>query len=268
MIGNAPEDSSEATSSPAPSRNGGLLPKVGKYGVIAAVGLIAVGVMMSRHGISCSSADARETVGNIAREHQALVVDLALRGGGEAATCEQNAQCSNAEKELGAAKAAVTQLIDGCNAIASEADYDACPTADGVFHYTTDVMASAWGTTINDGDGNPIRASARKTFMDQHNSQQVFARWKAADSALTAAKENLQSADRQARDAKWQEAAKNLQYQLENIIMTATDKDTGSVSCKADLVGEVPDWGSATKPITYTVEKTSDGDLYATVWGI
>lgn len=69
-------------------------------------------------------------------------------------------------------------------------------------------------------------------------------------------------------DDAWNAAVEKVQYQLENVIMTATDKDTGSVSCKADLVGEVPDWGKATLPITYTVEKTSDGDLYATVWGI
>lgn len=73
---------------------------------------------------------------------------------------------------------------------------------------------------------------------------------------------------REKRNVQGAEALKSLQYRLENIIMTATDKDTGGVSCKADLVGEATGLGSATQPITYTVEKTSEGKLYATVWGL
>ena len=70
------------------------------------------------------------------------------------------------------------------------------------------------------------------------------------------------------RKAEGADALKSLQYRMENIIMTATDKDTGAVSCKANLVGEAPGLGSAQRPIAYTVEKTSEGKLYATVWGL
>jgi hypothetical protein len=42
----------------------------------------------------------------------------------------------------------------------------------------------------------------------------------------------------------------------------------GAVSCAAVLHGEAEKYGTAEEPITYKVEQTSDGKLYATVYGL
>ena len=61
--------------------------------------------------------------------------------------------------------------------------------------------------------------------------------------------------------------AKNIAYKLGAIRMKSKDADTKAVSCAAKLHGEI-EGISAEVEITYQVEKTSDGDLYATVYGL
>ena len=67
-------------------------------------------------------------------------------------------------------------------------------------------------------------------------------------------------------------------YKIAAIRMKAKDATTKAVTCEADLILEMPHLErlfiipgmplSEKKPITYQIEKTSDGQLYATVSGL
>lgn len=70
------------------------------------------------------------------------------------------------------------------------------------------------------------------------------------------------------QDKAWDEAVKGIAYSLSNIIMTAKAQDTGTVQCKATLVAHLDGIDDATADITYSIEKNSDGDLIATVYGL
>jgi hypothetical protein len=63
----------------------------------------------------------------------------------------------------------------------------------------------------------------------------------------------------------WNKSKSNIIYKLENTVMTFIDKSTGRVECKSKIVGEVPGWGSANQDIRYSVERTTDGNLYVTL---
>jgi hypothetical protein len=163
-------------------------------------------------------------------------------------------------------RAEAINITSACNSIPQVIIYDNCPTISEDFQTFTAKDADGWGTTYYDEATSATPASQRKIYM-ANTAQPVIDQWKQAEASLNAATEALRDGNvKQANDA-WDAAVMRVQYQLENVILTATDKDTGSVSCKADLVAEVPDWGQETLPITYTVEKTSEGNLYATVWG-
>jgi hypothetical protein len=62
--------------------------------------------------------------------------------------------------------------------------------------------------------------------------------------------------------------------ELNNIIMTGNNEQTGSVECKSNLTIKYDSrdelWTDVTTsvPITYTVETTSEGRLYVTVVGL
>ena len=58
-----------------------------------------------------------------------------------------------------------------------------------------------------------------------------------------------------------------LVYRLDVIRMKARNADTKAVSCTAELNADVVD-GNAHKEINYTIEKTTDEKLYATVYGL
>ena len=60
---------------------------------------------------------------------------------------------------------------------------------------------------------------------------------------------------------------KNVVYDLNDIIMTAKNPDTGNVSCKAVITGTFKG-KSASRNITYTIEKTTDGAAMASVYGL
>jgi hypothetical protein len=61
--------------------------------------------------------------------------------------------------------------------------------------------------------------------------------------------------------------AKSIKYSLETIVTTAKDAQTGSVACKATLTAEV-EGKNASSEISYSIEKSSDGKLVATVYGL
>ena len=60
-------------------------------------------------------------------------------------------------------------------------------------------------------------------------------------------------------------AFSKISYTLDTIRITNRDPQTKKVECIAILRGDIPDWGSADKEITYSVEQTSDGGIYVTV---
>lgn len=273
MTENTPAGSSESVVSTTVQSNGNMLAKIGKYGLLAAGALIVFGVMQGRHGVSCSSADARETVSDIAKEHDAMLHTIRAQGNGPGipveAKCEQDAGCVKIQQELDSAKAAATKLAVQCNAISSLDMYDRCPeNGSSVTAKRSDGSYQSWGTSVTGPDGyGPEHDTPRKIFMTKY-AQPITDRLINAEAAMQAATNQLQRQNSDRGEQAWSAAVQNLKYQLENVIMTDTNKDTGSVSCKAQLVGDVPNWGSATSDITYTIEKTSDGQLYATVWGI
>jgi hypothetical protein len=247
-------------------------PNVKKYALIAVPALLAISAyaLLQNSGLSCSSADARETVGDIAREHQALVGAIRFQGDGSGVPvpveCGQDTECARLQEQFDAVRAEAINITSACNSIPQVIIYDNCPTISEDFQTFTAKDADGWGTTYYDEATSATPASQRKIYM-ANTAQPVIDQWKQAEASLNAATEALRDGNvKQANDA-WDAAVMRVQYQLENVILTATDKDTGSVSCKADLVAEVPDWGQETLPITYTVEKTSEGNLYATVWG-
>ena len=60
-------------------------------------------------------------------------------------------------------------------------------------------------------------------------------------------------------------------YTLNSIRMTAKDSTTGALTCAADLNLKLSNVGKpngADEDITYKLEKTSDNQLYATVYGL
>jgi hypothetical protein len=95
----------------------------------------------------------------------------------------------------------------------------------------------------------------------------VMDRLKAADDANSAAQRTLEQSLLQKANADWDKIASAIQYRLENIIMTDKNEQTGAVMCKATLFGSVDDWGEKSQNIQYSVEKTSDGKLFATLYG-
>jgi len=79
------------------------------------------------------------------------------------------------------------------------------------------------------------------------------------------------------RDTFDQKALENLRktktvvdYSLDAIRTSAKDETTGAVACAANLHAVAAEKynASAEEPITYKLEKTSDGKLYATVFGL
>jgi len=291
MTEHAPQGSSDTKDTPAGSGIGNIPPKVRKYGVIAALGLVAVGVMMSWHGISCSSADARETVGNLARERNALQAYIMFNGNGSDVPQKVAVESKPEFKALIAKRAQLEQdistKIEQCSQLPLKPIPANAPFNTGIIDpvskeefinaviYSDDDMdfllglrkdMCRSGTAI----GNYSLAMQLSPHRDYYRS--VISRMNAdledTKRRAVAFSEGNENSFSQDFDRAWTAAVEKMEYSLANIITTATDKDTGSVSCKADLVGEVPDWGKATQQITYTVEKTTDGDLYATVWGL
>jgi len=76
-----------------------------------------------------------------------------------------------------------------------------------------------------------------------------------------------QSDRRSANQGKWAEMAKDIKYTLETIVTTGKDPQTGSVACKATLIASLSG-KSANQEIGYSIEKSSDGNLVATVYGL
>ena len=56
-------------------------------------------------------------------------------------------------------------------------------------------------------------------------------------------------------------------YEIGTIRMTAKDATTEAVTCEAVLIAEMPKYRQE-QPIRYKIENTTDGKLYATVWGL
>lgn len=79
---------------------------------------------------------------------------------------------------------------------------------------------------------------------------------------------NIEQERRNNIKSKLNEIYKNISWKVDNIIMTAKDRDTGSVDCKATLKGSLIDGGASSVKITYKVERNSDGQPYVTVWGL
>lgn len=70
------------------------------------------------------------------------------------------------------------------------------------------------------------------------------------------------------RGEQWAEMRLTAVYSFENVRTRAKDDTLKNSTCAADLKMEVENYGGATIPITYKLETTSEGDLYASVNGL
>lgn len=64
-----------------------------------------------------------------------------------------------------------------------------------------------------------------------------------------------------------EEVAKTLSYEVKAITITGTNEKTGAYDCAAELIISGNDKNSA-RPITYSVNKKKDGELYVDVSGV
>lgn len=74
-------------------------------------------------------------------------------------------------------------------------------------------------------------------------------------------------ADREFSKQMGAEAAKMINWKVVAIRTTDKNEKTGALECAADLEVSGPG-GTHEAPITYTVEKTDDGDFYVNVFGL
>jgi hypothetical protein len=236
------------------------------------VAIISIGlILFSGNSVDCASSDARDLVAQIAQENEALVNYIRWNGSEAgtpvAETCEQNAQCQSSQQAFDSVQRAAVNLAQKCLAIQAIDEFDYCPEISEESQNFTSVGADGWGTRYEDEGSFEVQNSARKSFMSQ-NAGTILKQWSVTEAALRAAQSNLDADNIKRKDDAWKAALENIAYNLENIILTKKDKEVGSVSCKARLNADIPGWGGAHQEITYKVEKTSEGEIYATVWGI
>lgn len=109
-------------------------------------------------------------------------------------------------------------------------------------------------------------ATRVKKFIDEEQMP-LIRRVEAADDALHKAKLDAISdiALRQMQSVATVE--KKAQYSVSDIRMTDRNSTTKAVACAASLSVDLPDWGRAAMNVKYTVELTTEGKLYATLYG-
>lgn len=223
-----------------------------------------------RNAVDCGSSNAQDLVVQIAKDHEILVSAVRYRGNGTGAardtSCDQDAACAKAAGEAKAAYAAAKDLASQCLAIPRQEGFDECPEVSETAENFTTNAPDHWGTSLPDQDGNLTISSARKAFMDT-KAPALLNRLNVAEKAKANAEKALQASNAAKASSAWADAVKSLQYRLENIIMTDKNEQTGAVMCKATLFGSVEGWGEKSLDIQYSVEKTSDGKLFATLYG-
>jgi hypothetical protein len=69
-------------------------------------------------------------------------------------------------------------------------------------------------------------------------------------------------------NALWNQDWARTQYALKTIRTKAKNPDTGELTCEGTILADVPDWGGAHMDVSFTVEKTTDGELYVTIYGL
>lgn len=77
----------------------------------------------------------------------------------------------------------------------------------------------------------------------------------------------VEIADREFTNQMGAELAKVLEWEVVAIRTTDENEKTGALECAANLQVTGPA-GTKEAPITYTVEKTDDGDFYVNVFGL
>jgi hypothetical protein len=97
--------------------------------------------------------------------------------------------------------------------------------------------------------------------LSGENGQQ---NWDACD--ISARK--LIAQDQKSIDEVTKSAYSTAVYSLNTIRLENKDETTGAVKCEARLHATIPDFGAAEEDISYKVEKTTDGQLYATLEGL
>jgi hypothetical protein len=126
------------------------------------------------------------------------------------------------------------------------------------------------GAAANCDTNPPPEVAAKLNAVKAANAVTDAAR-KDADAAqevLNDANKAADAADNARASAIGADVQKEMKYTLDVIRTTAKDQGTGALTCAATLNGEAGKYGAAKLPITYKVEKTSDGKLYVTVYGL
>ena len=80
---------------------------------------------------------------------------------------------------------------------------------------------------------------------------------------------NCRASMQGAADADFAKAAEAASYSLETVRITSKDEATHKLTCAASLQAVLPgDWGNLQREVSFTVEKTTKGELYVTVSGL
>lgn len=256
-------------SAPAEADNKALMKKIR----IAAVPVLLVAGAygyFNRSSVDCGSSGAKAAVIQIAKEHKLLQSVIRNQSNGpnvaKDTSCEQDSACAKVNGEYQAALAAAKDLATQCLAIPAQEGFDECPEFSEHGQNFTTNAPDHWGTSLPDQNGDLKYSSARKSLMDA-KAPALFDRLNAADKARTAAEKALQTANFQRTATAWDQAVDSLEYALSQIVTIDKNEQTGAVACKATLTGTVAGWGDKSTSVRYSIEKTSDGELYATLYG-
>jgi hypothetical protein len=192
----------------------------------------------------CGSVEGQQLVVDIAKQQSTLVSFLRSRGDGPANPNTRDYSDPETDRigsEIQKASEQVQQLVKQCLAVVTPGSGNERYCTDGYLSFGTK------GNPSSDIHFDSIVPLTR-TISELENKRDRYK----ADLA----------------NKKFEILLPGLKYSLSNIIMTSKNEQTGAVQCKAALGAEITDWGQAGQDITYQIEKTTDGKLVATVYGL
>lgn len=238
--------------------------------------------------VDCGSGEAQDLVASISKENSALASTLLYKLNKPGSRFEHDYfGDTNSDPEL-------SQLKMKSAAIKSQIEYyrEQCIKA---VNYSADwytLVCSSDGAMLGDPEDLLEKINQGKTITYMGNKQKIIndeivalrnaaqitnvqinplvKQLSEVNSRISEMEKSSEMAAKQKSEAaikEWRIAKNNIQYGLVNIITTKIDETVSSATCKAVLTAEL-EGESAESEISYKLETTSKGDMYATVWGI
>lgn len=213
------------------------------FGLLPVVFLATVGCGQSKP--DCGSTEGQKLVSQIAKDNKAMVSFLRTNGSGPDnpdTSGYTDPEIVKMETDLENTKNKLSELQQDCLKHVPDGD-------DFNKNFCTDPR---WDARY---EGNPASDYREK------NLTPLFREIPRMEMTLGEKKVKI-------KYKKFDDLLPGIKYTLSNMILTNKDESTGSVECKATLEAELADWGTAGQDITYKIEKTTEGKLMATVFGI